>query len=55
MANKLKDILSKMELSHLARIKNRDIKYFKLTTDKYTLSKADEAVDKVFNKRKGGK
>jgi hypothetical protein len=52
MANKLKDILSKMELTHLARIKNRDIKYFKvLTTDKYKADKSDEATDKVFNKK----
>tara|TARA_Y100001963_G_C6501514_1_gene318078 strand:+ start:352 stop:516 length:165 start_codon:yes stop_codon:yes gene_type:complete len=52
MAHKLKDILSKMELAHLAKIKNRDIKYFKiLTTDKYKADKSDEAVDKVFNKK----
>ena len=52
MANKLKDILSKMELAHLAKIKNRDIKYFKvLTTDKYKADKSDEASDKVFNKK----
>mgnify|MGYP005839298181 CR=1 FL=1 len=52
MAQKLKDILSRMELTHLAKIKSTNIKYLQLATDKYKSGPADEAIDRVFNRKK---